>query len=199
MLDLRPTEGDVLLVVDMQKGFTDKELGELPVKDADTPGFLADVNHYINVFRKKGVPVVFTRDWHPAEHSSFEINGGIWAVHCVAGTEGAEFIDGLHVENKDYLISKGQVVDREEYSGFQSLDEDGESILIDLLDRLGVKRVFVCGLATDYCVKDTALDASKYADTVVLLKYAIKAVNFFTPDDGLKAIEEMMKKDVKVI
>jgi len=127
---------------------------------------------------------VATRDWHPADHCSFKAQGGIWPPHCVAGTDGAAFHPALDQARIRHVVSKAVTRDTEAYSGFHGTD------LAALLASRGVRRAFVCGLATDYCVKATALDARRAGLDVVVIEDAIRGVEV-TPGDCVKAIDEM--------
>ena len=128
---------------------------------------------------------VATRDWHPADHCSFARQGGPWPVHCVAGTPGAAFHLDLDLGRIEHVITnKATTRDEEAYSGFQGTD------LSAFLRGRGVRRIFVGGLATDYCVKATALDGRQEGFEVYLLTDAIRAVNV-QPGDGGRAVAEM--------
>jgi nicotinamidase/pyrazinamidase len=127
---------------------------------------------------------VATRDWHPADHCSFRAQGGIWPPHCVAGTDGAAFHPALDQARVQHVVSKAVTRDAEAYSGFQGTD------LAALLAWRGIRRAFVCGLATDYCVKATALDARRAGLDVVAIEDAIRGVEV-KPGDCVKAIDEM--------
>lgn len=202
MLDFNPSEGDTLIVVDMQKDFT---VGTLPVEGADKPEFLKNVNYWITFFKNKGLPIIYTRDWHPEDHISFPIEGtdpdfvSTFPIHCVAETWGAEFVEGLELvelEDNGWRISKGQEYDREEFSGFWALDRKGQSILNHLLQKLDTDRIFVVGLATDFCVKNTVLSAIDYDYSVVLLSDSVLGVN---PEASKTAIGEMVEEGTYVI
>jgi nicotinamidase/pyrazinamidase len=112
-----------------------------------------------------------TRDWHPADHSSFVHHGGPWPVHCVAGSRGASFHPALAMEHVDAVIDKGTHRETDGYSGFAA------TTLTEDLRAHGVRRVFVCGLATDYCVKATALDARAAGFETIVVEDASAAVN----------------------
>jgi nicotinamidase/pyrazinamidase len=127
---------------------------------------------------------VATRDWHPADHCSFKAQGGIWPPHCVAGTDGAAFHPALDQARIGTVVSKAVTRDAEAYSGFQGTD------LAARLAARGVRRVFVCGLATDYCVKATALDARRSGLDVVVIEDAIRGVEV-APGDCAQAVDEM--------
>jgi len=155
-----------LIVVDVQRDFCDG--GALAT--ADTASLLVPLEECIEAARKAGAVIVYTRDWHPENHSSFELNGGPWPVHCVAGTEGAELMPPLRALADDLMIHKGLGVDGAGYSGFEctGLDEH--------LKKLGVGRIAVSGIATEYCVRATALDGLKAGFETVLLTDMIRPV-----------------------
>ncbi|WP_457639283.1 nicotinamidase [Persephonella sp.] len=181
-MKLKITDSDALIVVDMQKDFMPD--GVLPVPEGDK--IVPVINEYINIFFKKGLPVFFTRDWHPENHISFKEQGGIWPAHCVQNTEGAEFHPELFIPpDNRFVISKGTSPDFDAYSGFQG------TVLEALLKERGVKRIFVCGVATDYCVKNTAYGGLNLGFQVVVLEDAVKGVNI-NPDDSKKALELLM-------
>jgi nicotinamidase/pyrazinamidase len=175
-----------LLVVDVQNDFCPG--GALGVKGGDE--VVEPLNNTIRAFERAGLPVFFTRDWHPADHISFKSRGGRWPPHCVQRTKGAEFRSPLAVNGASVVISKGDKRDSEAYSGFQGTDLKAQ------LKRLGVKEVVIGGLTTDYCVKETALDAIKAGFKVEVLEDAVKAVDA-SPGDGEKAVKDMRQKGAK--
>ena len=177
MGEYEPVAGDGLVVVDLQVDFCPG--GALAVAGGDA--IVSPVNRLLAT---PAWTKVATRDWHPADHASFEAQGGIWPVHCVAQTQGAAFHPGMDAGAVEMVVSKATTRDAEAYSGF-----DGTSLAEDLRAR-GIERLFVCGLATDYCVKATALDARREGFEVVVVVDAIRAVNV-NPGDGEKAVEEM--------
>lgn len=183
-----PRTGDALLVVDMQNDFMPG--GALGVQGGDeiTP----EVNRLIGVFSSRGLPIVFSRDWHPPGHCSFEAQGGVWPVHCVQNTKGAAFTRDLAMPVNPRIISKATSVDREAYSAF---DATG---LEDLLTRLAVTRIFIVGLATDYCVVATVRDARQAGFEVIVPEQGVRAVNVY-PEDGPQALEEMRKLGAHVV
>jgi nicotinamidase/pyrazinamidase len=128
--------------------------------------------------------VVATRDWHPAEHSSFAAHGGPWPAHCVADTPGAELSQALDETNVDVILDKGTDPQTEGYSGFQG------TRLSDILHARGIDRVTVVGLATDYCVKNTALDALREGFGVTVDSTAVRGVDV-EPGDSERALEEL--------
>lgn len=140
-----------LIIVDVQNDFCPG--GALAVAEGNK--VVSVLNEYARVFAKAGGKVYATRDWHPADHLSFTKQGGIWPVHCVKDTSGAAFHSDLRLPQATTIISKAQKQDQEAYSGFGGTD------LAQQLRRQGVERLYVGGLATDYCVKSTVLDALK--------------------------------------
>jgi nicotinamidase/pyrazinamidase len=171
---------DALLIVDVQRDFLPD--GKLGVPDGDA--VVPILNRYIETARKKGVPVFASRDWHPEKHCSFKPQGGPWPEHCVAGTVGAQFADGLRLPLDAVVIDKAICEEVDAYSAFSGTTLAGE------LHTRGIKRVLVGGLATDYCVLNTVRDALGEGFGVVLLEDAIRAVNV-DPEDGTRAKREM--------
>ncbi len=186
--DPRPVEGDALVVVDVQKDFLPG--GALGVTDGHS--VVPVLNRWIERFAAAGRPVILTRDWHPADHCSFENEGGIWPRHCVAGSDGAAFAEGLHVPEDAIVVSKAETAGEEAYSGFQGTG------LAETLDRLGVGRVYVGGLATDYCVKATVEDARRAGLDVVVIGAGIRAVNV-RPGDGAQALAAMRSAGAELL
>jgi nicotinamidase/pyrazinamidase len=175
---------EALIVVDVQNDFTPG--GALAVADGD------DVIEPLHRLADEADFVVATRDWHPEDHGSFQEQGGVWPVHCVAGTEGAELHPALDRERIDRVVDKGQDPATEGYSGFDGTE------LERLLRERGVDRVHVGGLALDYCVKHTALDAKRAGfDTVVHLD-ATRAVDV-DPGDAERAVAELREAGVEVV
>lgn len=168
---------DGLILVDVQRDFCPG--GALPVPDGDT--VVPVINRILTL---GGWFNVATRDWHPPDHCSFQSQGGVWPIHCVAGTPGAEFHPGLDTLQVQHIVSKATTKMIEAYSGFQ-----GTELAVLLMGR-GIRRVFVTGLATDYCVKATALDARRGGLKVVVLEDAIRGVEV-KPGDCARAMAEM--------
>jgi nicotinamidase/pyrazinamidase len=173
-----------LIVVDVQNDFCPG--GALAVPDGDA------VVEAINQLASESSFVVATRDWHPPDHGSFAAQGGPWPVHCVAGTPGAELHPGIDSELIDMVVDKGQVADREGYSGFEGTS------LERLLRERGVDSVDVAGLALDYCVKATALDARRAGLAVTVHRGATRAVEV-QPGDGERAVAELRAAGVEVV
>jgi len=155
-----------LVVVDVQRDFC--EGGALAA--ANTLSLLPPLQKFIAEAKRQGSLVVFTQDWHPANHSSFKENGGPWPVHCVAGTPGAELMPPLAASKEDLVIHKGVGINGAGYSGF-----DETSLLRQLQDQ-GITRVGVAGIATEYCARATALDALKAGFDTTVLEDLIRAV-----------------------
>jgi nicotinamidase/pyrazinamidase len=175
---------DALIVVDVQHDFLPG--GALAVASGDR--IFAPIDALAPRFRR----VYATRDWHPPDHSSYAQHGGPWPVHCVAGTRGAAFDERLDLKKIDVVIDKG--VDRatDGYSGFAATP------LANDLRIHGIKRVFVCGLATDYCVKATALDARAAGFATVVVADASAAVEV-RPGDEERALEELRAAGIDVV
>jgi nicotinamidase/pyrazinamidase len=178
---IRPRAGDALILVDVQLDFLPGGSLAVPRGDEVVPA----LNRYIAVFRRLTLPVVATRDWHPPDHCSFKAQGGPWPPHCVAGSDGARFAALLDLPCEGRIVSKATTRDKDAYSGFEGTDLD------DWLKRAGVSRVFVGGLATDYCVLNTVRDALRLGYATFLLLDAVRAVDV-APGDGDRAIDEML-------
>jgi nicotinamidase-related amidase len=174
---------DALVVVDVQHDFLPG--GALGVSEGER------IFGPINALAARFPRVYATRDWHPADHSSFAEQGGPWPVHCVAGTHGAAFDERFDARNVDVVVDKG--IDRvtDGYSGFAATPLERD------LREHGVARVFVCGLATDYCVKATALDAKRAGFETIVIEDAAAAVNV-QPDDERRALDELRAAGVAI-
>lgn len=179
MKPLRP--GDALIIVDVQNDL-------LPGGALAVPGsqeVILPLQRYLSLFAERGLPVFVTQNWHPPNHCSFHTQGGPWPRHCVAHTPGAQFPDDLQLPPSARVISKGTDPAREAYSSFQG------TVLHDRLQAARIVRLFICGLATDYCVLETVRDALTLGYEVCLLVDAIRPVNVL-PDDGRRAEEAMV-------
>jgi nicotinamidase/pyrazinamidase len=175
---------DALIVVDAQLDFLPG--GALAVASGDR--IFAPIDALAPRFRR----VYATRDWHPLDHSSYAQHGGPWPVHCVAGTRGAAFDARLDLRKIDAVIDKGVARETDGYSGFAAT-----SLASDLRVH-GVHRVFVCGLATDYCVKATALEAHAAGFATVVVADASAAVEV-QPGDEERALEELRAAGIDVV
>jgi nicotinamidase/pyrazinamidase len=171
--------GRALVIVDFQNDFTPPD-GALAVPDGDA---IAD---RVNQLARSGEfdLVVATRDWHPPDHGSFAERGGPWPVHCVADTPGAQLHPGLDASRVDVIVDKGQDPGTEGYSGFEG------TRLEELLREREIDQVTVVGLATDYCVKNTALDALRAGFQVTVDTDAIRGVEV-QPGDSERALDEL--------
>jgi len=176
----QPDQHSALLLVDLQNDFFPG--GVLGVPEAD--GLIPLINTYIKHFSRQGWAILATRDWHPANHSSFTEQQGPWPVHCVQGSRGAQFHSDLVMPPGMMVISKGTDPRKDARSGF-----DGTS-LADRLEDLNVQTLFVLGLATEDGVKQTVLDGCQHGLRVVLLTDATRRINR-TQDDSPKAFQEM--------
>jgi len=163
--------------------------GALAVKEGDR--VVSGLNRVIEAFEHSDLPIFFTRDWHPADHISFRSRGGTWPPHCVQGTPGAEFHKGLQIPRRAVIMSKGSSRDAEAYSGFQGTD------LEQRLRGLGVDEIFLGGLATDYCVRESALDARRAGFSVTVIEDCTRAVDA-KPGDGERALAEMRMAGAKL-
>jgi nicotinamidase/pyrazinamidase len=178
-----------LIVVDVQYDFLPG--GALAVNDGDA------VVDKINSIRDRFDLTIFTQDYHPVNHCSFSVNGGIWPVHCVETTHGANIHTGLLREN-DKVVKKGMNSTIDSYSGFYDNERKSKTELDNILKQYNIDTVYICGLATDYCVKYTALDAVREGYTTFLVNDACRGVNI-NPGDIDKAIMEMQKSGVTIL
>jgi nicotinamidase/pyrazinamidase len=174
-----------LVVVDVQKDFC--EGGALAA--ANTMSLLEPLKTFIDEARRRGVLIIYTRDWHPDDHSSFHNEGGPWPAHCVAEQEGSELMPPLRAEPQDLMIHKGVAVEGAGYSGFD------ETALEPELLKEGITKVGVAGIATEYCVRATALDAHKAKFETTVLSDLIRAVK---DQDAPKVLAELGQAGIKV-
>jgi nicotinamidase/pyrazinamidase len=185
-----------LLVVDLQNDFADPR-GSLYVRGASEVIDRANAN--VRLAKQAGATIAYTQDWHPAHTPHFAQDGGIWPVHCVADSWGAQFVPNLIVDGVVFRKGTGG---EDGYSGFWMRDvgtgETRSTGLGDALSQAGVGLVALCGLATDYCVKETALDAIRLGYQVVVLTDAIRAVDLH-PGDGERALQAMRRAGVRCI
>ena len=195
-----------LILVDVQNDFIPG--GALEVKEGD------HLVPLINSFQGKFEHILATQDFHPLDHGSFAanhpgknpydqidlfgLNQTLWPVHCVQGTQGAEFHPDLNREPWEAIFQKGKNPQIDSYSGFFDNARRGDTGLGDYLKEKGIRQVYVCGLALDYCVKFTALDAQSLGFETFLITDATRAVNI-TAADGDKAIQEMAAAGIKII
>jgi epoxyqueuosine reductase len=190
-MTIDPTR-DALIVVDVQNDFCPG--GALGVRGGDE--VVPVINRYVERFRAAGAPIFASRDWHPPVTRHFQAYGGVWPPHCVQGTAGAAFHPGLRLPPEATVVSKGMDPEEDAYSAFQAEDPQGRA-LPDVLAERRVRRLFVGGLATDYCVRATALDAARAGFEVVVLTDAIRAVDL-QPGDGARAEAEMRRAGARL-
>jgi len=179
-MGLRPDARSALLVTDIQNDFCPGGALAVPGGDAILP----IVNRYIESFDRLGCTVVASRDWHPPGHSSFKEQGGPWPVHCVQGSWGGQFHPCLTLPPGALVMSKATDPKREAYSAFEGTP------LEERLREGGIDTLYIIGMATDYCVKNTVLDARRLGFRVVVLEDAICGIDA-TPGDGERAIRAM--------
>lgn len=176
------TSHDALLLADIQNDFLPG--GRLGIIDGDA--VIPILLNYVRLFQAHNLPIFLTRDWHPPDHCSFKPQGGPWPVHCVAGSPGSLPPSSFPTPASAVIIYKAIDRDREAYSAFHHTALDRH------LRALAVRRLFIGGLATDYCVLNSVKDARMGGYDVCLLVDGIKAVNLH-PDDGRLAEEEMIR------
>jgi nicotinamidase/pyrazinamidase len=174
---------EALLIIDFQNDFTSGGALEVPGGE--------EIAEPVRKLVERFDVVMATRDWHPADHSSFETQGGPWPVHCVQGTHGADLHPAMKDVDVDLVVDVGREREDQGYSGFE------KSTLADALRERGVDKVYVTGLATDYCVRASAIDAAKEGFDTTVVEDAIRAVNV-EPDDGVRAIADMREAGAKV-
>ena len=193
-------KNNALVVVDMLYDFIDGSLAcqnaenavaqTLKYIDKQTSGQGGEEHEILDMF-----PILFIRDHHPADHSSFKEYGGIWPPHCVAGTRGGEVhADLVPYVNEELTFDKGCDKTLEQYSGFDGVNNAGQT-LGEVLDLLDTTDVYVCGIATEYCVRNTCEDLMKAGFKVHLLKDCIAYVDH---DGHLKALEEMALEGIGI-
>ncbi len=181
-----------LLLVDVQVDFCGG--GCLAVPDADQ--IVPVLNRYLELFRAAGLPIIASRDWHPENSTHFSAAGGVWPVHCVQGTSGARFHPDLVLDEQTVIVSKGMDPLADGFSSFAAVDGHGAD-LADCLRKRNSKRLYVGGLATDYCVKMTVLDALQRGFAVTVLLDGVRGVDL-QPGDSRSAIEAMVAAGAQV-
>lgn len=183
--------GDALLIVDIQYDFLPG--GALAVADGDK--ILPVVNAWIVEAEKQHIPIIASRDWHPINHISFKERGGPWPPHCIQHTEGAKFHQDLKLPTHTIIVSKAFAADKDDYSAMVGvLDKDGTP-LTEKLKALKIKRLWIVGLAFDYCVHYSALDARKLGYEVAVVLAGCRAIAAETEQRSFK---EMADAGVKL-
>lgn len=183
-----PENRAALLIVDVQNDFCPG--GALAVAGGDR--VVAPLSGLARQFRARGLPVFASRDWHPSDSRHFRAGGGTWPVHCVAGTAGAAFHPDLELPPGTLVLSKGTGPGQEGYSVFDEGLTDARTTLADELGKAKITRIYVGGLATDYCVRGAVLGGLGEGLAVTVLTDAIAAVDV-RPGDGERALEEMRR------
>lgn len=179
-----------LLVVDIQNDFCPG--GALGVREGDQ--IIPTVNKYVDLFLKNQLPVFVSRDWHPQDTKHFKDAGGPWPMHCIQNTRGAEFHPDFRVPDEAIILSKGTNPELDGYSVFEARDSSNK-LFIELLQEMGIEKLYIAGIATDYCVRMTSLDAFKNGFVVHVLTDAIKGVD---KTDSKRTIAEIAEKNGKL-
>jgi nicotinamidase/pyrazinamidase len=187
-LDLKITAKDALIITDIQLDFLPG--GALPVPDGDQ--VIPVFNEYIRIFKGTPAKIVASRDWHLQNHVSFKSRGGPWPSHCVQETPGAQFSPALKLPENTGIISKATDSDKEAYSVFDSTG------LADTLNAKKINRIFIGGLATDYCIVNSVLDARKLGLHVIVLVDGSRGINV-RPGDVEEALDSMMKSGAQQV
>ena len=189
---MTPPERSALLVVDIQNDFCTN--GTLAVPGSEK--VIAAMNRHISNATARAWPVYASRDWHPQTTTHFTPYGGQWPVHCVQDSSGARFHPDLQLPQSTIIVTKGDRPDQAGYSAFEGRTAEGTTLLADLQQR-GVSHLYVGGLATDYCVRASALDALDAGLRVTLLEDAIAGVDL-TPGDSSRALAEMRDRGAEI-
>ncbi len=207
---LQISKEDVLIIVDMQYDFMPG--GALPVEKGDE--IISDINAMAKKFKNNLAKIILTQDWHPQDHLSFASNHPgknpgdqyqteaigpvLWPDHCVQGTKGARFHEDLNVNLAHGILRKGYNPKIDSYSGFLENDKKSETGLAGLLKSLNVKRIFICGLALDYCCFATAMDGVDFGFQVYFLADLTKGIDL-PPGNIANSLESMSKKGIKFV
>jgi nicotinamidase/pyrazinamidase len=189
---MTPPQRSALLVVDVQNDFCTN--GALAVPGSEH--VVAAINRHINDAVARGWPIYASRDWHPQATTHFAPYGGQWPVHCVQDSAGARFHPDLRLPHAAIIVTKGDRADEAGYSAFDGRTPDGTALLADL-QRREISRLFIGGLATDYCVRASALDGRDAGLRVTLLEDAVAGVDL-TPGDSARALAEMRARGVEI-
>lgn len=179
-----PRDNDALLVVDVQRDFLPGGALAVPEGNQVVPVLAA----CIEAFARSGCPVIASRDWHPSNHCSFQTSGGPWPPHCIANTPGATIEPALHLPSNAIIVDKATSAEKDAYSAFEGTALDSR------LKDLGIERLFIGGLATEYCVLNSALDALRLGYEVVLLTDSVRAID---KTAGERAIENLRQRHAK--
>ncbi len=180
------------LIIDLQNDFCPG--GSLAVPHGNE--IVPVVNRCLELFAEKKIPVIASRDWHPARSSHFREFGGIWPPHCIQVTHGAKFHPSLHLPSNAVIVSKGMDPERNDYSAFRAMDARGMD-LEQILEEKGINHLYVAGLATDYCVKESVLDALRLGFAVTVISDAVMGVEL-QEGDSQRATKEMTATGAKM-
>ncbi len=187
-MKIAPAAGDALIMVDMQNDFLPG--GSLAIAGGNA--IIPQLNRYLAYFAAHRLPVFATRDWHPPDHCSFQPQGGQWPPHCIAGSGGAAFHPDLELPIGTHIVSKATTRENDAYSGFSGTQLD------ELLRSLHIQRIFIGGVATEYCVFNTVKDALRLRYITFILEDAMRAIER-QPGDGQRALQEMMQLGARSI
>ena len=206
--NIKINKNDSLIIIDLQNDFI--QGGSLPVEGGDL--IIDDINKIAEIFKKNDAYIVLTQDWHPPDHLSFASNhpgknpgdeyqsGGIgpvlWPDHCIQSSKGAKFHQNLKIELADKIIQKGTNPKVDSFSGFLDNDKKSETGLANYLKSEGIKRIFICGLALDYCCYATAIDGVDFDFNVYFLIDLTKGIDL-PPGNISKSLEKMSSKGIK--
>ncbi len=174
-----------LLIIDVQNDFCPG--GALGVAGGDD--IIPLINQYIELFQRQRLPIIASRDWHPRVTKHFKEFGGVWPVHCIQGSTGAMFRASLHLPPNTLIFSKGMDPELDDYSALHARSEAGTP-LPEFLAYEGIKHIYICGLATDYCVRQTALEGLCQGLAITVLVDAVRGVDL-EPRDSERALAEI--------
>jgi len=209
---IKINQNDALVVVDVQNDFMPD--GALPIEEGDV--IIEGINQVAQKFKNNGAKIVLTQDWHPYDHKSFASthpgknpgdefqteNGAIgpvlWPDHCVQGTKGAEFHKDLNKEIADTIIQKGTNREIDSYSGFLENDHKSETGLTAQLRSMDIKRIYICGLALDYCCAYTAIDGAGFGFESYFFIDLTRGIDL-PPGNISNSIDQMEKKGIKFL
>jgi nicotinamidase/pyrazinamidase len=179
--------GDALLIVDPQNDFMPG--GALAVPNGDE--IIPILNDWIAAAEKANIPVIVSRDWHPPDHTSFQEQGGRWPVHCVRETPGAAFHKDLKIPKNAIIVDKAFTKDKEAYSAFEGITHAESIPLLEKLQTLGIKRIWIGGLALDYCVHYSAVGAHKAGLEYHVILPACRSIAKNTEEKAIKDMEKL--------
>ncbi len=179
--------GDALLIVDPQNDFLPG--GSLAVPRGDE--IIPILNRLIDAAAKLGIPIIVSRDWHPLNHISFKTQGGRWPVHCVQNTEGAAFHKDLAIPKNAIIIDKAFDADHEAYSAFEGVTHDDHVPLAEIIRQLSIKRIWIGGLALDYCVHFSAVGAHKLGLEYHVILPACRSIAKQTEGKAMQDLEKL--------